>query len=121
MTPLDWRLARSRHHTTDLHRELSLHTTDVLLLHLPRSDLGLHLSSLAGVPPEHEETRGQTVQSRESGVEVGLSVYSDYQLLLVSPHTTIYHPATQHPLPANFYQDSPVWQQLITAVLLEVN
>ena len=42
---------------------MSLDPADVLLLHLPRPDLLLHLARLLGVAPEEEEPRRQPVQA----------------------------------------------------------
>ena len=35
----------------------------IITPNLPRPDLGLHLPGLSGVPPEHQQPRGQAVQS----------------------------------------------------------
>ena len=54
--------------TPDLHWELSLHPADVLLPHLPRPDLSLHLSSLPRIPAEHQEAGREAIQSKKRTV-----------------------------------------------------
>ena len=48
--------------STNLLRKLSIHSTNVFLQNESVADLLLHLPRLPGVPPEHEEPRGEPVQ-----------------------------------------------------------
>ena len=52
--------------STNLLRKLSIHSTYVFLQNESVADLLLHLPRLPGVPPEHEETRGEPVQPVDS-------------------------------------------------------
>ena len=55
-----------------LHRELALHPTDVLLPHLSCPDLCLHLTSFSRISAEHQQSRRETVQSRDKN-EIDIS------------------------------------------------
>ena len=47
-----------------LHRKFSFNSANIFLPHLSCSDLSLHLPSFARISPEHQQSRGETVQSR---------------------------------------------------------
>ena len=81
--------------STNLLRKLSIHSTDVFLQYESVPDLLLHLPRLPGVPPEHEETRGQPVQPVD-GPEVLqielLGENEDHSVVPISP-TRMYLPS----------------------------
>ena len=80
---------------TNLLWKLSVNSTNVFLEDESVPDLLLHLPRLPGVPPEHEETRSEPVQSVD-GPEVLQIVFlgknEDHSVVPVSP-TRMYLPS----------------------------
>ena len=73
-----------------LHRKFPFNSANIFLPHLSCSDLSFHLPSFARISPEHQQSRGETVQPRRIRWDVaGRTDNND--ILLSSPLLSCIH------------------------------